>query len=395
MTKSAGSHHMSIATVVSISGQAWARDADGNMRELRVGDTLAEGESLVTSDNGRVELDFADNLDPTIIEGGQVVAMTPELDADLPVDMDEFSALDEDLEALLAALDDDDIDLLDVLDATAAGAGPGGGADGGHSFVQLARIAENVDPLAFEFGMGAFEEPPEIEGAGLLAAEAEEEPELIPEPELLPPGSITVSIDNINSENVTQVPITGTTTNVPVGSTVNIVVTDQEGNTATTTTIVNPDGSYQTEIDLSNLVDGPITVNASTVDQIGETRVATDQAVLDATAPTVSVALEDASGGIYSAEEIEDGINATVTLGAGTQVGDTLVVVDGKDNELFNGPVTQAMLDDGLVVTITDLENSDTAVSVTATVTDPAGNSDTDSDNGVIDAEVPTVSVAL
>ncbi|RCV90830.1 retention module-containing protein, partial [Billgrantia montanilacus] len=165
---------MSIATVVSISGQAWARDADGNMRELRVGDTLAEGESLITSDNGRVELDFADSLEPTVIEGGQVVAMTPELDADLPVDIGEFSALDEDLEALLAALDDDELDLLDVLDATAAGAGPGGGADGGHSFVQLARIAENVDPLAFEFGMGAFEEPPEIEGAGLLVAEADE-----------------------------------------------------------------------------------------------------------------------------------------------------------------------------------------------------------------------------
>ncbi|EWH03201.1 retention module-containing protein [Halomonas sp. BC04] len=168
---------MSIATVVSISGQAWARDADGNMRELRVGDTLAEGESLITSDNGRVELDFADNLDPTVIEGGQVVAMTPELDADLPVDAGEFSALDEDLEALLAALDDDDVDLLDVLDATAAGAGPGGGADGGHSFVQLARIAENVDPLAFEFGMGEFDGPPETEGAGLLLAEAEDEVE--------------------------------------------------------------------------------------------------------------------------------------------------------------------------------------------------------------------------
>ncbi|MCE9662190.1 type I secretion C-terminal target domain-containing protein, partial [Halomonas sp. M5N1S17] len=136
-------------------------------------------------------------------------------------------------------------------------------------------------------------------------------------------------------------------------------------------------------------------VTATVTDPAGNSDTDSDNGVIDAEVPTVSVALEDASGGIYSAEEIEDGINATVTLGAGTQVGDTLVVVDGKDNELFNGPVTQAMLDDGLVVTITDLENSDTAVSVTATVTDPAGNSDTDSDNGVIDTSTPIADPVL
>ncbi len=47
---------MAIATVISISGQAWARDADGNLRELRVGDTLHEGETLVTADNAIVQL---------------------------------------------------------------------------------------------------------------------------------------------------------------------------------------------------------------------------------------------------------------------------------------------------------------------------------------------------
>ncbi|MDX5433944.1 MAG: retention module-containing protein, partial [Halomonas sp.] len=122
---------MAIATVISITGQAWARDAEGNLRELRVGDTLLEGETLITSDTGSAQLDFGDGLNPTLVEGDEQVVMTSEIDGNEPTDASEFAALDQDIEALLAALDDDSIDLLDILDATAAGAGPGGAADGG------------------------------------------------------------------------------------------------------------------------------------------------------------------------------------------------------------------------------------------------------------------------
>ncbi|MFC2991626.1 retention module-containing protein, partial [Halomonas tibetensis] len=164
---------MTIATVISITGQAWARDADGNLRELRVGDTLQEGETLVTADNASVQLDFGDGLNPTLIEGGQQVAMTPELDSQQSVAAEDFSALDEDLEALLTAIDEGEGDLLADLDATAAGAGPGGGAEGGHTFVMLGRIDEDVSPLNFDYGMGQLGagEFPEDEPA-LLAEEA-------------------------------------------------------------------------------------------------------------------------------------------------------------------------------------------------------------------------------
>src|SRR5690554_616522 len=157
---------MAIATVLSITGRVWARDEEGNVRELSVGDTLLEGEVLVTSDNGSAQLDFGDGLDPTMIEGGDQIAMTPELDANEPADSSDFAALDEDLDALLAAIDEGEGDLLDMLDAPAAGPGAGGagGDDGGHSFVRLARIAEEVNPLAFEYGLGMASELPEIEG---------------------------------------------------------------------------------------------------------------------------------------------------------------------------------------------------------------------------------------
>ncbi|QHC50321.1 type I secretion C-terminal target domain-containing protein [Billgrantia tianxiuensis] len=147
-----------------------------------------------------MQLDFGDNLDPTLIPGGEQVVMSPELDVEQPVEASEFAALDEDLEALLAALDDDTVDLLDVLDATAAGAGPGGAADGGHSFVRLARIVEDVNPLAFSFGMNALGGPPEEQGGAFVLAEAEEveEPQ---EPVVIPPsaGSFEATLFDIET----------------------------------------------------------------------------------------------------------------------------------------------------------------------------------------------------
>ncbi|MGM0703568.1 MAG: retention module-containing protein, partial [Pseudomonadota bacterium] len=167
---------MSIATVVSITGQAWARDEEGNLRELSVGDTLQEGEVLVTSDNGRVQLDFGDGLDPTVVAGGEEVTITPELDAEQEVDESEFAAMDDDIDALLAAVEEEDGDLLEALDATAAGAGGGGADGGGHSFVRLSRISEDVDPLAFTFA-GANAAGPDFED-DVAPAEVEDEEEI-------------------------------------------------------------------------------------------------------------------------------------------------------------------------------------------------------------------------
>ncbi|WP_163575619.1 BapA/Bap/LapF family large adhesin [Halomonas faecis] len=164
---------MSIATVVSITGQAWARDEEGNLRELSVGDTLQEGEVLVTSDNGRVQLDFGDGLDPTVVAGGEEVTITPELDAEQEVDESEFAAMDDDIDALLAAVEEEDGDLLEALEATAAGAGGGGADGGGHSFVRLSRISEDVDPLAFTFA-GANAAGPDFED-DVAPAEVEDE----------------------------------------------------------------------------------------------------------------------------------------------------------------------------------------------------------------------------
>ena len=103
---------MSIATVVTITGQAWARDPDGNLRELAVGDVLEEGETLVTSSNGSVQLDFDDGLPATLIGGDEEVAITNDVDADNAPGQEETAAQDSEVEALLSALEEEDGDLL-------------------------------------------------------------------------------------------------------------------------------------------------------------------------------------------------------------------------------------------------------------------------------------------
>ncbi|MDR5907813.1 retention module-containing protein, partial [Franzmannia qiaohouensis] len=249
---------MAIATVLSITGQAWARDADGNLRELSVGDILVEGETLVTSDNGSVQLDFLDGLDPTMISGGQEIAMTPDVDVNAPVDVADSEVLDADLEALLAAIDDDEVDLLDVLDPTAAGAGGGAAADGGHGFVRLARITEGVDPLAFEFGSVQTTEftTPEGEPAPVDELEADaalDEPETEPEPEP------TVSITNFeigSTNNSVSSLLNGTSTNA---TTVDVTLTGPNGAQTFTDIPVDEDGNWSLDLG-SDLPEGDYSV---------------------------------------------------------------------------------------------------------------------------------------
>ncbi|WP_166644591.1 retention module-containing protein, partial [Halomonas ventosae] len=300
---------MTIATIISISGQAWARDEAGNLRELRVGDTLQEGETLVTSDNGRVELDFADSLDPTVIDGGQEVVMTSDLDAEQPVAAEEASAQDEDLEALLTAIDEGEGDLLEDLDATAAGAGGAGGEGGGHDFVRLARITENVNPLSYEYGLASLGGIPEVEG------QAVEEPALEDERDSFPTVD-TIDLDG-DGDTVWESALpegsgggtltTSGTFQIDTGTDLLalIEVQDAEGNWVAVgaegstivgeygTLSVNPDGSWTYTLDQS--IDHPAQGETGEADQLADTfavRVTDDDGDVSAPA-TLVVAITD------------------------------------------------------------------------------------------------------
>ena len=49
-----------VATVIAVEGQAFARTPAGQMRQLKAGDVIREGETIVTMLGGQVQLAFVD-----------------------------------------------------------------------------------------------------------------------------------------------------------------------------------------------------------------------------------------------------------------------------------------------------------------------------------------------
>jgi len=137
-----------VATVAFLRGQAWAKSPDGSLRELTLGSVLNEGEILVTAKGARVELDTG-NGEPLAIQGGQEVAMSRDFSVDTATSTDEALLTDASVQEALTILEQGG-DLTETMEATAAGIN--GGEGGGHSFVQLTRIVEETDPLAFHYG---------------------------------------------------------------------------------------------------------------------------------------------------------------------------------------------------------------------------------------------------
>ncbi|MBI2380198.1 MAG: retention module-containing protein, partial [Gammaproteobacteria bacterium] len=130
-----------IALVQSVKNAVYAVAADGHRRLLKAGDALYAGETVQTGRDGEVVL-APEGGKPFLLGSGKELLV----DANLlggEIAADEGSVLgDANAEAVLAALREGR-DLSTDLEATAAGLG-GGGANAGHDFVRLLRIAETL-----------------------------------------------------------------------------------------------------------------------------------------------------------------------------------------------------------------------------------------------------------
>ncbi|MBW6521126.1 MAG: retention module-containing protein, partial [Desulfoarculaceae bacterium] len=174
-----------IATVVAVIGKAFARNENLELRALKQGDTLLEGETVITSTDGRVELSFLDGSTMEVAADQAILMATDLFESGRP-DVAESALADTTTEQILQALAEGrDIDT--ALEAPAAGVE--GGTEGeGNSFVRLLRITEEVDPLTFEFEGTTGTEPPVFE-EGLVV----EEPEVIMLPVFTLTGDTTVN----------------------------------------------------------------------------------------------------------------------------------------------------------------------------------------------------------
>ncbi|MBZ9560449.1 retention module-containing protein, partial [Halomonas coralii] len=406
-----------IATVLSVSGQVWARDADGNLRSLRPGDVLMEGEELITGDNGHVQLDLADSA-PVVIGPEQAVAMSAELDAQAPVPDDEASVLDDDLETLLTAIDEGEGDLLDTLDATAAGLGSGGGGGGGHSFVELARISLDSDSPVFNYDAASLNDAQAARFTGEAQVNAAPtvtddvlqgledsvlsgnvlDNDSDPEGDTLTVVSFTVGGDSYSAGDVAVLDGVGTlileadgrytfTPDAdwngqvpPIGYTVSDGLLDSAGNLTLTVTAVNdaPDtanDALTTAEDTALTID-PATLLANDSDVDGDTLTITSvsgavngEVVLNADGSITFTPAADYNGDASFTYTVSDGQGGTATSTATiavTPVNDAPVAVDdalttAEDTALTIDPATLLANDsdvDGDTLTITSVSGA-------------------------------------
>ncbi|QTP59539.1 DUF1320 family protein [Billgrantia antri] len=101
------------------------------------------------------------------------------------------------------------------------------------------------------------------------------------EKDALHPGTIDVFMPDVSPDNVGRIQAAGSTINVHELEQVTIRVTDREGGQVSSTATVGADGSYIKALDLSELVDGDLTISVSVMDETGATISASEQAKKD------------------------------------------------------------------------------------------------------------------
>ncbi|MBK7675192.1 MAG: retention module-containing protein [Candidatus Accumulibacter sp.] len=159
-----------LARVSALQGKAFARDQDGNLRQLQIGDVIYEGDVVVTGAGSRIDLATPDRHS-LVLRANETLTVDAEVFATVKPDATDAALVGgaRDINRVIKAINEGgSLDAL--LDETAAGAGTPGGADGGPTFVRLLRIVETLDPLAFDFGTdrrGSVDEP--LDGVGSAA----------------------------------------------------------------------------------------------------------------------------------------------------------------------------------------------------------------------------------
>ncbi|OED44473.1 hypothetical protein AB833_01480 [Chromatiales bacterium (ex Bugula neritina AB1)] len=120
-----------------------------------------------------------------------------------------------------------------------------------------------------------------------------------------------------------------------------------------------------------------VSISATIIDAAGNISAGgSDHATYDLTAPSVPVITltEDASDdGFISTSELSGDIDVTVSLPSDAVAGDTITVSDGNDTNTI--VLTASDITAGWVTTAFSAGSDGSSLSITATLTDPAGNS--------------------
>ncbi|WP_228768546.1 beta strand repeat-containing protein [Shewanella sp. TC10] len=213
-----------------------------------------------------------------------------------------------------------------------------------------------------------------IDSAGNISPEGSDSALL----DTVAPVITVVAPDNTNDNTPT---ITGSTDAEP-GSTVTIVVTDNEGNEQVLEAIVDEDGNYQVDVE-QPLAEGDYTVVAEVTDPAGNTATDNDDGQIDTIAPVITVNAPDNN------VDTTPTITGTTDATPGSTV--TLTITDNEGNE----QVLEAIVNpDGSYEVDVAEPLAEGEYNVVAVVTDPAGNTASANDTGDIDTTAPEITVS-
>ena len=155
-----------VGIVSATKGEVFARNAEGQMRRLSVGDQVLEGDVIVTAAGSSAEITPFNGPVLNVAEQ-QTVALDGSVVSGAVADanMGRVSPLAATEAARVIEAGAPNQDFNTQLEDEAAAAGlTGGGADGGHSFVSLLRIAETIQGVNYDFPINPSGTGPTIEG---------------------------------------------------------------------------------------------------------------------------------------------------------------------------------------------------------------------------------------
>uniref|UniRef100_UPI002494EA41 Ig-like domain-containing protein n=1 Tax=Pseudoalteromonas arctica TaxID=394751 RepID=UPI002494EA41 len=177
----------------------------------------------------------------------------------------------------------------------------------------------------------------------------------------------------------TNTPIISGTSTEPQNTVVDIVITDSNGDIHTLTAIVDASGDWQ--VTAPSLPDGNYDVEVSITDDAGNQGVDTGSSFIDTQAPSITI---NALGTINNSTPT---ISGTSNEPENTSI--TVTVTDGDSTETYTTVVGAG---GAWTVDITDAL-TDGEVTVSASVTDAAGNESVANSTAMLNTNAPTINI--
>ncbi|MEZ7190232.1 Ig-like domain-containing protein, partial [Pseudoalteromonas sp. DY56-GL22] len=182
----------------------------------------------------------------------------------------------------------------------------------------------------------------------------------------------TISLDTLADSNDVTPLISGQTTGAAVGSLVLLTITDSAGNVQSATATVQADGSWSVEPSTA-LAEGDYTVVATVSDAAGNEGSDTETGTIDVTAPTISI----------DAPALTNDNTPTVT--GTSDLANTSLAVTFTDADGISHSVTVTTDASGNWSAEAGQALADGNYTVSASISDAAGNNSSASDSGEVD----------